>query len=376
VLNLKENTLPFNLTISDTDSTWIITNADEKIEISEVQQEGDSIIVDLPVFESRLLLKVISAEKMEGVWHNLYKGKNYKIPLQANWGKSYRFFGTTPPTNKKLFSKYQVTFSPETDSAYQAIGLFRQEKNRVTGTFATETGDYRFLEGNIRGDSLFLSTFDGAHAFLFNATIKDSLLEGMFYSGRHYQTSWKGVADSDFRLRNPDSLTYLKPGFEKIDFTLESSNGETIHFQDPYYQGKVRIIQIMGSWCPNCLDETNYLKQLQQDYESEGLTIFALAFERTRSQAQAMINLQKLKQSTGANYPFLLAAYSREQSPLDVLPMLNHIMSYPTTIIIDKKGEVRKIHTGFYGPGTGKLYDNFAAENKRFVEKLLAENPN
>ena len=53
--------------------------------------------------------------------------------------------------------------------------------------------------------------------------------------------------------------------------------------------------------------------------------------------------------------------------------MLNHILSYPTTIFIDKKGSVRKIHTGFNGPATGKEYDDFKAEFEGFIELLNNE---
>jgi len=53
--------------------------------------------------------------------------------------------------------------------------------------------------------------------------------------------------------------------------------------------------------------------------------------------------------------------------------MLNHIMSYPTSIFLDKKGEIRKIRTGFYGPGTGKYYTEYTQNTNDFIQELLAE---
>ena len=53
--------------------------------------------------------------------------------------------------------------------------------------------------------------------------------------------------------------------------------------------------------------------------------------------------------------------------------MLNKIISYPTTIFIDKKGNVRKIYTGFSGPATGEAYTDFVKETTEFVEMLLRE---
>ena len=129
----------------------------------------------------------------------------------------------------------------------------------------------------------------------------------------------------------------------------------------------------MGSWCPNCLDETRYLTELHEKYKKSGLQIVALAFERTRSEAQALKNLEALKARTTATYPFLLAAWNRKTKAAEILPMLNHVMSFPTAIFIDKKGKVRKIHTGFYGPGTGEYYKKFTTETEAFVKQLLDE---
>jgi hypothetical protein len=55
------------------------------------------------------------------------------------------------------------------------------------------------------------------------------------------------------------------------------------------------------------------------------------------------------------------------------LPMLNHVLSYPTTIIIDKTGAVRKIHTGFNGPATGNKFTEFKNEFESFLAELVAE---
>jgi hypothetical protein len=49
------------------------------------------------------------------------------------------------------------------------------------------------------------------------------------------------------------------------------------------------------------------------------------------------------------------------------------VLSYPTTVFVDKKGKVRKIHTGFNGPATGEKFTEFKTEFKAFVGELLAE---
>ena len=53
-------------------------------------------------------------------------------------------------------------------------------------------------------------------------------------------------------------------------------------------------------------------------------------------------------------YPILLAQYGStdKETFLEKIPMLENIISYPTTIIIDKTGKVNSIHTGFNGLNT------------------------
>jgi thiol-disulfide isomerase/thioredoxin len=293
--------------------------------------------------------------------------------VKAEFGKSYRFSDQQDDYMKYLGGKYSVTFTEESGETFPAIGLFDQDGNDLSGTFATETGDYRHLQGNFVGDSLFLSTFDGSHAFLFKAKLKDSIINGTFWSGTHYQADWMAKRDKNASLRDPDSLTFIKEGYNGLSFSFPNQEGDTISLDDKQFDGKVKIVQIMGSWCPNCLDETQYLSKLYQQYHESGLEVIALAFERTRSEEQAMDNLQSLKEKTKAAYPILLAGWNRETKAEEVLPMLNHVMSYPTAIFIDRKGKVRKIHTGFYGPGTGEYYQAYTKETEAFVEQLLAE---
>jgi len=49
------------------------------------------------------------------------------------------------------------------------------------------------------------------------------------------------------------------------------------------------------------------------------------------------------------------------------------VMSYPTCIMIDRNGKVRRIRTGIYGPSTGEHYTKYKRSLEGFVEELLAE---
>ena len=248
------------------------------------------------------------------------------------------------------------------------------EGQQVQGTFLTETGDYRFLEGVVDGSTLKLSCFDGEHAFLFIADLSggDSL-SGTFWSGNHWEEPWWAVTDPEAELRDPTELTYLRKGFENFSFSFPDLNGDPVSLNDERYQGKVVIVQIMGSWCPNCLDETKLYKKWYDRYQEQGLEIIGLAFERSQGDmALARQNVQRLKDKLGLEYKILIAAADHDKDAADkALPMLNHVLSYPTSIFIDREGQVRKIHTGFNGPGTGVYYSRFVEEYEAFLEKLL-----
>ncbi len=376
VLQLNDSTqLPFNFELtSNKDYPYMIEikNGDEKIIVTDIKLKGDSITIKMPVFDSEFKCKNFE-DSLKGVWINHARKEKNIVPFSAKAGESRRFLH--PPTKPlELQERYKVTFEPGTADEYFSVGTFSTFSGQANGTFTTETGDYRYLEGYSAYGEFMVSCFDGAHAFLFKAKrSNDSLLSGIFYSGAHGHENFVAVQDDKFQLRNPDSLTYLKPGFKSIDFSFKNLDGKNISIKDEKFKNKVVIIQIMGSWCPNCMDETKFLAPFYEKYNSKGLEVVALAFERTDDFNKAVSNIERSKKRFNANYEFLITMKTGANQASEALPMLNKVMAFPTTIYIDKKGIVRKIYTGFNGPATGDVYTKYVEETTRFVEKLLAE---
>lgn len=377
VLKLNDTTkLPFDFDVQNVKGkiSFSIMNAQERINVNEVVFAGDSVIVKMPVFDSEFRCKRKDAAHLDGVWVNHARKDKNVIPFEASLktDTTKGFVGTETLDR----GKWEVTFSPGTADMYKAIGIFKKEGPRnVSGTFLTETGDYRYLSGQMKENNTFyLSCFDGAHAFLFTGKVKgDSISNGRFYSGMHWEEPWMAVHNENFELRNPDSLTYLKPGFTKMDFSFKNLEGKTVSLSDEKYKNKVVIIQIMGSWCPNCMDETKFLAPFYDKYKKDGLEIIALAFERTDDFAKAVSNVSRMKNRFNAHYEFLITMKTGADQASQALPMLNKVMAFPTTIYVDKKGVVRKVYTGFNGPATGDAYTKYAEETRMFVEKLLKE---
>lgn len=366
--------LPFYMKVTGNNSVRVI-NDTEEIVLERINNIADSFVFRFPNFNSQLVFSVVNDEEVSGYWQNFNRGDNYKIVFKSFYGKNENRFSDLNREDG-MFSaggKWEVHFEPNTEFEYPAIGVFKDlGDNHVTGTFMTETGDYRFLEGNTYGDSLFLSCFDGTHAFLFKAAYVNDSLKGNFYSGNHWSCEWEGVKNDNFEIRNPEELTYLKPN-QNVSFELENLDREVYRFPNNQLKDKVVIIQIMGSWCPNCLDETIYYKDLYKKYHDLGLEIISIGYETGKGVEDYIVNLKRLKDKLDLNFEFLIGGSASKSKASEDFNMLNAIISFPTSIFIGKDGVVKRIHTGFNGPGTGEHYLNYTKRTEALIELLISQ---
>ncbi|MFK7935898.1 MAG: TlpA disulfide reductase family protein [Saprospiraceae bacterium] len=377
---VTDGELPFEFeVIYDNDTTFHIEiiNGDERINVPtknitmalDRRTAKDTLTIDFPIYDSKI--KAIYEEDiMEGEWIVENRGEPYAIKFAAFHGRGFRFTNLKKEPVMDISGKWAVTFGTNEDEPYPAIGEFKQEGNKVTGTFRTETGDYRFLEGTIQANKLYLSVFDGSHAFLFEAKIlEDKSMIGTFRSGKHYKTTWEAVKDDKVTLKSPNDLTYLNEGYDRIEFAFPNPQGDTISIDDEKYAGKAKLIQIMGTWCPNCRDETKFLAEYFKANPNPNLEVITLAFERYRETDKAMAAIAEYKDFFGIDWEVLHAGYYDKKEAAQALPMLNHILSYPTLIFIDQNNQVQKIHTGFNGPATS-AYEGFVEEFEGDIKAL------
>ncbi|MNX90851.1 thiol-disulfide oxidoreductase [compost metagenome] len=134
------------------------------------------------------------------------------------------------------------------------------------------------------------------------------------------------------------------------------------------------IIQIMGTWCPNCMDETNYYKELYSKYHSKGLEIISIGYETSESFEEQAKKIQTLKQRKNLDFTFLVGGRASKGIASDQFNMLNEVISFPTSIYIGRDGQVKRIHTGFNGPGTGEIYTEYVKKTNALIESLLGVN--
>jgi thiol-disulfide isomerase/thioredoxin len=373
-LNIQGMELPFKMTFNfnQKDEPVAIINGKEKIAINEMRMTPDSLFLKLPVFDSEIKARLKDSVTLEGSWFNYYGGPDYIIPFTARYGETNRFIRTDVQPKTNITGKWETLFSAGTEDEYEAIGKFEQQGSRLLGTFLTTTGDYRFLEGSVTGDSLFLSCFDGAHAYLFKGQINGDTIHGRFWSGRSWEEPWTAVKNENAKLPDATTLTRLKKGAE-INFSLPDADSNIISLHDPAFQNKVVILQIMGSWCPNCKDESILFSQLYNEYHNRGLEIIALSFERTRGDFDKAAKLiKRMKAQLKIPYTICIAGTDRPDTK-KILYFIEQIKSYPTSIILDTEGNVVKIHTGFSGPATGDAYTDLARDYRETIELLLPE---
>jgi len=365
----------FDIRTEKNKTVLYVINASERLRIDKIKLTRDSVFIEMPVFESNFAIKRVSDHQWEGVWIKGGSVKQQLMPFMAQTQISLPS-ETLQPAVEDITGKWAITFTKADQLSRPAIGEWQQKGNTLRGTILTPTGDYRFLSGVVNGDSLKLSTFDGSHAFLFTAKVNSDqqIAGGKFYSGATHTEPWEAVKNEKATL--PDvAAMYLKKGEERLNFRFLDLNKKPVSINDARFKNKVVIVQIMGSWCPNCMDETAFLSDYYNRNRQRGVEVIGLAYEYSTDFERSRKSIQKFRDRFNVKYTLLNTGVTVTDSlrTEKTLPQLTPIKSFPSTIFIDKKGRVAKIHAGFEGPGTGLHYEALKKEFEATVNRLLEE---
>ena len=370
--------LPFNFEVVYDDQEnfhVVIHNAEEKIMANSITYNRDkatakdTIKIEFPDFDT-YISAIYEENIMEGYWHIPYKG-SYTIPFKAYHGQSHRF-----TTNKKkpvtdISGKWSTLFEVGTEDEYPAIGEFKQMENKVTGTFLTETGDYRFLEGTLQGDKLFLSCFDAAHAFLFEGKVlDDGSITGIFRSGKHYTSAWSATKNNAAKLGDAFELTTATSPNSTFNFKFPDLKGNEVSLSDDKFKNKIKLVKVTGTWCPNCKDETRFLKEYFEDNPTDQVEVIEIAFERYKEDAKNIAQLQKYKDNLDLPFTMLYGGYASKKLASEKLPQISKVLSYPTLIFVNRENKIVKVHTGFAGPATSE-YKQFTESFDKIMKELI-----
>lgn len=362
-----------------------LLNPPERIPIARVSFGAGELVLHLDPYASTIRARLgASAQTLDGTWRKQKSADSFvELPFHARFGAARRFTapaaggGPRLPSPAPLPPRWRVKFRSDPDAA---VGLLSEPSpGLLTGTFLTSTGDYRYLAGNRDGDRLRLSCFDGAHAFLFDARLLPAdptaavRLAGDFYSGDRWHDTWTAEADEKAQLVDPFAQSHFSAQAELGALRFPDVKGRSRSLTEPAFAGKARILEIFGTWCPNCNDATAYLVELDRKYRARGLAIVGLAFEVTGDLAQDSAQVQRFAAFHHAEFPLLIAGLADKDKASRSLPLLDRVRAYPTTIFLHRDGRVRAVHSGFSGPATGAANAELRRHFEELIEELLAE---
>lgn len=328
-----------------------IHNGGEDI-VLEIVEKG---VYSVPVFGGSITGNWLDGW-FSGVWTDSLRPGNYQVPVE--------FCSNTSRVTRCVEEPNQIVWNT-------SVGVLVAQVfcDSLTATFITPTGDYRYLSGSLKGGALALATFDGAHLFHFSASVVgDSLVGGVFKSGLHYREGWGGVvAHGGVKSR---SLVQRHDATHVVEFSALSIAGERVKFSRSILaeQGKkLMVIDVLGSWCPNCMDEVRLIKTLRAQYPE--VLFVSVAFERG-GEGESLERLSKFQTEMGIGWGLLYGGVASKSVADSVLPFLGGVVSFPTTAFIPAVGDP-VIHSGFNGPATGELYEKEVAFFRSTIEGFL-----
>ena len=369
VFKVEDKSIPCRIELK-TDVQWEIVNGAERIPIEIKWGKDSTFTSSLPLFNT-----YFEGKKEKGIvtgeWVDPTRTGDYRIPFQIVKTK-IREFDTK--VHVPVHLKYKIVFEDDTVPAILNMDVVKEEYV-FFGTVLTETGDYRYLQGEpLDSNRFYLSAFDGTHLFSLDGRRLDNRIEGIFMSGKHYLAKFTGEIDANFNLRKADELTWMKNPKEILSLKLNANAKTERSFGEKDWKGKVTLVQIMGTWCPNCTDESRFVKSMYEKYAAQGLQVVPVSFERGSDKQVSFTRINSQAKQMALPYPVYLGsgAESPQKSAAIVFAQLNHVMSFPTLILIGKDGKVKKVWTGFYGPGTGVHY----TEHTKGIENVLLKELN
>lgn len=367
IIEYVNGEVPFSFTVENKSGKLVFTikNGVERIQIDDATLDGDSIRIPLKPFDAWLKAKV-ERHTMVGFWRKGYRTKG--IPFKAFYGAP-RFESSPSGDVKKLLGNYQLEIKPPSGLPYSAIGIFNVTDSSVTGTFMTEVSDLRFFEGVLADDSIFMSSFDGAHAFLFNGRVDLETISGELVMDSEYSERVTGIQNPSASI--PIPFKEVSAGHRPY-YDILSAGDPNLTIDESDYFNKVLVLQLFGTWCPNSMDQTRFLREWYKKRPA-GVELLAVSYEPNFSVAYGNERTTKYKFDMSLPYQVALGGkLSKGQAALS-LPHLEKLNAFPTLILVDKQGFIRYEFSYFNGPATGIHHQAFQEKFEECISKLADE---
>jgi thiol-disulfide isomerase/thioredoxin len=365
---VNKNEIPFRFEIAGSGAAikGSFFNGDEKVTSTSGTLENGALTLNFDEYGSKVIATVKDGV-LDGEYNRGTRGAPY--PFHAKRFAPVPVGDTDIPSIAGLWN-IQVK-SSKGEAAWQLI--VRQSGAEASAAILRVDGDTGTLTGSYRDGKFVLSHFSGARPLLLELTPStDGTLsvvqnhENPLVAVRMEQARAKGLPEPS----DPSRFTSVKDPTEPFRFSFPDLTGRIVSNTDPRFRGKVVVVSISGSWCPNCHDEAPFLGELYRKYRAQGLEIVSLSFEEAE-QLKNPVRLRAFIKKYGIEYTVLIPGEPKELT--DKLPQGVNLSSFPTTFFLGRDGRVRSVHAGFPGAASGEFHKQAKAESVATVERLLSE---
>lgn len=374
-ITIQENKqIPFRLflDLNFTAPSGYFLNGTEQTSIPEIRFHGDSLSFIFSEYGAA----------MRGIWDGKkWRGKFFRYRADTSWNE----FTSTPKniikqnntssisTESPLVGKYQVYISSADGIDSTTTANFWMKNDSIFGTFIAPDGDYGLLTGTQVGSKATLTRFTGWQAFIMELERHGTNWNGSLYARSGKPMAFRLVPQSVLSSElKPEYITTMKNPKAPFTFYGIASTGKVVSSNNGSFRNKALLVDIMGTWCHNCMDAAPLLQQIYSEFGKDGLEVIGLAFEISDNSEVAKKNFALFQTRFGITYPLLFCGNTNDANiELKLRSQLNNFYAYPTAIFMDKNGIVKKIHVGFHGPCTVEEYQRQVQEYYKIVKQIV-----
>jgi thiol-disulfide isomerase/thioredoxin len=363
----------FEIATNGTDAQGFFFEGDQKVGSTSGRFADEVLTLEYDFLNTTLNL-TLEGDQLHGAYTN--KRPNAK-PQSV---RAHRFSPVPVDSNDppKLAGNWEMRRKAEEADAPRDTRtwhlMLRQSGAEVSGAILRIDGDTGTLVGHWQNNKLVLSHFAGERPNLLEATVNpDGTLAVLLNRTANYLAARSTEARALGIPEPPDPSRYtnVKDPTTPFHFSFPDVTGKIVSDTDAMFRGKVVILAIGGSWCPNCHDEAPFLSELYKTYHAKGLEIVGLMFENDPDPVAYRPRVQSFIKRYNVQYPLLIPGTT--QMINEKLPQLVNFGAYPTSIYLGRDGKVRSVHAGFASPATGEEHVRLKQELRELTERLLAE---
>jgi thiol-disulfide isomerase/thioredoxin len=361
-----------------------LVNGTDRQPFSSAAFQDRLLTLRMDYYDGQLTLRMVAPDKLEGEWSRQTSKGVVHVPVSADPHKTPT--GIQPWSGPSLTGDWVFTWPEEQGAERTTLANFKQAPEAdadgnvaVSGIIEPVSGDTGLLHGIVfsaNGVTHFhLSRFDGIHIIALDGDFQpDGTLRGQ-QGGVKSLEPFTAERAKDKATADPnalaETLTKVKDPQQPFGFSGIDQSGKTLNQSSPEFAGKPVIVDIFGTWCPNCHDEAPVLEKLYQKYHDQGLQIVGLAYEYTDDQQRSLQQIGIYRAKFGLTFPLLLSGTTDAGQIAKTLPQLEGFGAYPTSIFIDRSGHVRAILAGFTGPSTGEKFQEVQQRMDQLAQEIV-----